>query len=483
MINRYPIRSKYQKRRRRRQPRLRFVLCLVVFLAVLTGGILFISNRVRLTRDVAPYQETFSPGVTINGVELTGYGYEEARQLLEERYASSLHEPITLTFGEKIWKLTPAEVGAQIDLESQIRLAWNYGKNGTDREKQAEIHALKENPVELSAELTYDEAALAEFVSRIKAEIDCSPVNATRRILDNEQFVFTDSSEGYRLDAEQLHEQLTEIILNGGDREVELQPEVILPSPSRAELEAATVLLAECSTSLDGSSTARNNNVNLALGYFNYLEVQPGEKISFNRIVGKRTEKNGFTAAPEFAGTTVVTGIGGGTCQASTTVYGAVIRAGLKILERHPHTMTVGYVKASQDAAVNDNDKDLRFQNNTESTLIFFAWIDVGRKMATVKIYGKPIDSSQRIEIVSQITQTDIRGGDISYKEDLNGDRVWYKDDPPVLAEQGKPGMRSEAYRVYYSLTTGEEISREKLSSDYYAPQNDIYLVGVHERE
>ena len=276
--------------------------------------------------------------------------------------------------------------------------------------------------------------------------------------------------------------QLEEVILNGGADSIELQPEVILPSPSRAELEAATVLLAECTTSLKGSSTSRSNNVNLALGYFNFLTVQPGDTVSFNKVVGKRTKENGFYEAPEYAGTTVTTGIGGGVCQASTTVYGAVIRAGLEIKERHPHTMTVGYVESSQDAAVNNDDKNLRFKNNTGSELFFFAWTNAKDETATVKIYGKPVDSNTRIDIISEVTQIDIRGTEITYEDDVDGIRVWYVDDPPVLYSVGKPGRKSTAYRVYYDLTTGAEIRREKLSSDYYAPQNDVYLRGVHPR-
>jgi len=50
------------------------------------------------------------------------------------------------------------------------------------------------------------------------------------------------------------------------------------------------------------------------------------------------------------------------------------------------------------------------------------------------------------------------------------------------LLQKGKSGMRSTAYRVYYDLTTGEEVRRERLSSDYYAPQNDVYLKGIHQR-
>lgn len=479
--------------RKRRQRIIKRLVIPAVLATVLISVIVVVTRMVstkiaenkeaqRIQQMIQAYQNTFLPNVTINGTELTGYTLEEAHQALEQKYAARIHQEVTLTFGEKSWKFVPEQMGARIDLASQVEKAWAYGKTGGEMERYEEIMTLLEEPVDLSAELTYDRAALEQFVLNIKQEIDCQPVNATRRIVDNEKFEFTDSSVGYSLDAKALMDQLAGVILTGGADRIELTPEVLEPNPSRQELEESTILLGECTTSLAGSSHSRTNNVNLALGYFNYLEIQPGEKVSFNKVVGKRTEKNGFSKAPEYAGTTVITGIGGGVCQASTTVYGAVLRAGLDILERHPHNMTVAYVKPSQDAAVSDDDKDMRFQNNTDSTLVFFAWVDSVKEEATVKIYGKPIDTNIRIEILSEVIQTDIRGGKITYEQDTDGDRVWYVDDPPVLLSQGKPGMHSKAYRVYYDLTTGEQLDKKKLSEDVYEPQNDIYLVGVHTR-
>ncbi len=491
MSYRYAGKSKYRpqtvrKRQRRRIKRLTIfglvLTLLIVLICVITSSVRERREQQQIQAEISRYADTFQPGVTINGTELTGLSYDEARQLLNEKYAASIEAAVELTFGERKWTFIPSQVGAQIDLDQQIERAWAYGKEGTDAERLEQIQSLQTTPVDLSAQLTFDRAALEAFVGSIKQEIDCEPINATRTVVDREKFSFTDSSVGYRLDADSLVKQLEQIILSGGADSIELQPEILQPSPSRAELEAATVLLAECTTSLAGSSTSRDNNVNLALGYFNFLEVQPGETVSFNKVVGKRTKANGFYEAPEYAGTTVVTGIGGGVCQASTTVYGAVIRAGLEIRERHPHTMQVGYVEASQDAAVNNDDKNLRFKNNTGSTLFFFAWTSAKNETATVKIYGKPVDTNVRIDIISEVTQIDIAGTEITYQDDVNGERVWYVDDPPVLLRKGKSGLRSTAYRVYYDVTSGAEIRRERLSSDYYAPQNDVYLRGVHPR-
>ena len=473
---------------RQRKKRVRLIAILSAAAVLIAAGLIIglkirqHMNDVRLENEVTAHQDTFEEGVTINGVALTGYSKEEAQALLDSHYEESLSSEIELVFEDKRWTFTPRDMGATIDTAEQVETAWQYGKNGTLLERQAEIHALAEQPVDLTVTLTYDRSALEQLAQQIKAEIDKEPVSATMAIVEIGKFAYTDSSTGWNLDADALVDQLEKMIREGQSGRVSVEPAVVEPEVSREQLEHSTVLLGECYTSLENSSSSRTSNVNLALSFFNFMTIQPGAKVSFNKVVGKRTELNGFKQAPEYAGTTIQTGIGGGTCQASTTVYGAVIRAGLEILERHRHTMTVGYVPGSQDAAVNDSDKDMRFRNTTENTLYVFAYVDSNKELAVCKIFGQPIDPTVYIDVESVITQSDIGGGGISYMDDTEGKRVWFVDDPPVLYKEGKKGMRSEAYRVYRDAATGEEIRREKLSSDYYMPEDDTYLRGVHER-
>ena len=475
----------YARKRKKRMRAVMFIsaVALLIVLGIVAG--VTISRRmsaIRLENEVNAHADTFQEGVMIEGVALTGYSKEEAQALLDSRYEASLGAEFELVFEDRSWRFTPLDMGAAIDTAAQVEAAWQYGRVGTMLERQAEIRALQAEPVNLDVTLTYDRSALEALAATIKSEIDKQPVSATMSIVEIGKFAYTDSSTGWNLDDKALVDRLERMIREGQSGKVELEPEVVEPEVSREQLEHSTLLLGECYTSLAASSASRTSNVNLALSYFNFMQIAPGKKVSFNRVVGKRTEQNGFNKAPEYAGTTIQTGIGGGVCQASTTVYGAVIRAGLEILERHKHTMTVGYVPGSQDAAVNDIDKDMRFRNTTENTLYVFAYVDSNKELAVCKIFGQPIDPSVYIDIESNIIQSDIGGGGISYMDDTEGTRVWYVDDPPVLYSEGKKGMRSEAFRVYRDVVTGEEIRREKLSADYYMPEDDTYLRGVHVR-
>ena len=78
------------------------------------------------------------------------------------------------------------------------------------------------------------------------------------------------------------------------------------------------------------------------------------------------TEENGYYAAPSYSNGEVVDSIGGGVCQVSTTLYNAVLKAELEVVERSPHSMVVSYVKPSMDAAIAGDYKDFKFRNDTE---------------------------------------------------------------------------------------------------------------------
>lgn len=482
------MRSQYaggraHKRRYRRRIRIMsplfFLLC-----ALAIGGVVFGISALRRQaeeKQAGRYEETFLPGVTVGGLEVTGLTRDEAVSYVQSEYSGRLSRQLTLRYEELSWTFSAASVEAELDVEEQTDAAFAYGKGLSAKETQALLSQLQKQPLDWPLSLHYNEEALDAFVQEIKRQIDRDPVDATITLDGSEKPQITDSEAGLCLDAEALREQLTDFLLGGEGDELTLTPEAVEPSVDTMEASSEFVLLAECTTSLEGSSSARNSNVSLALSRFNGLVVKPGEQISFNDLVGDRTTENGFKEAIEYAGTTTVKGIGGGVCQASTTVYGAILRVPLQVDERSNHKMTVGYVPASQDAAVSYPDKDLVFTNTIGETLYFFASVDTKKKTATVKIYGAALDIDYYVNIRTEVLERDIKSSSVVYKDDTEGKKAWYTDQK-VLYKVGKTGLRSRAYRQYLSISTGQLIHEELLSEDYYQPESDIYWRGIHER-
>jgi vancomycin resistance protein YoaR len=141
----------------------------------------------------------------------------------------------------------------------------------------------------------------------------------------------------------------------------------------------------------EGNGADRVKNIDLSLGAFHSVIVPAGESFSMNRTTGWITEDKGYTKTKVIYGGAVGTGVGGGVCQTSTTLYRAVINAGLPVTERRPHTLDVSYYHKygyGLDAAVYTvARKDFQFVNDTGSPILINTYIAPSDE-AIVEIYG-----------------------------------------------------------------------------------------------
>lgn len=146
----------------------------------------------------------------------------------------------------------------------------------------------------------------------------------------------------------------------------------------------------------------RGKNVARAAELINGKILAPGEEFSFNDTVGDRTAKNGFFPAPEYSAGQSVVGIGGGTCQVSTTLYSAVLYADLGITARTEHMMKVGYAPAGQDATVAYGSIDFKFKNTTDYPIKIAA--STGGGKITVSILGAAWDPPREVKLKHSVS-------------------------------------------------------------------------------
>lgn len=104
-------------------------------------------------------------------------------------------------------------------------------------------------------------------------------------------------------------------------------------------------------------------NVQLASERLNGMVIQPGDTFSFSNSILSRTLENGYVVAPSFASGRVVTSVGGGICQVSSTLYVAMVLSSLPATERYSHSLAVDYVPTGLDSAIVEGVKDLKFKN------------------------------------------------------------------------------------------------------------------------
>ena len=193
--------------------------------------------------------------------------------------------------------------------------------------------------------------------------------------------------------------------------------------------------LGSYSTYYGSSASNRAANVARAAGLINGTVIAPGAVFSFNDTVGPRSKANGFYTAQEYVDGKTVEGIGGGTCQVSTTLYSAVLYADMTITARENHMMTIGYAPLGQDATVAYGSVDFKFKNSSDYPVKISA-VTNGSAI-TVSIIGTAWEPAREVKLSHS------------------------------TAMSGKNTVVTSVRRVY---SNGELISTDKLGTSVYRP-------------
>jgi vancomycin resistance protein YoaR len=173
--------------------------------------------------------------------------------------------------------------------------------------------------------------------------------------------------------------------------------EIVAKTPTRTTAEAKAMGITGLVggyTTIYGGIANRIHNVQLVSRLIDDTLIPPGSQFSFNRTTGERTPEKGFLEAPVIINGELQTGLGGGVCQVSTTVFNAAYEAGLPIDTRTNHALYISHYPQGRDATVNYPDIDLKFRNDTKKWLLLRTF--VGSSSLTVNLYGTP--TGRRVE-------------------------------------------------------------------------------------
>lgn len=152
------------------------------------------------------------------------------------------------------------------------------------------------------------------------------------------------------------------------------------------------VVVASYTTYFHTADTGRNKNIELSAKAIHNVIVGSGDYFSFNTVVGPRDEANGYQPAPEIINKKIVMGIGGGICQTSSTLFNTVDQIPIKIVERHHHSLDIGYVPKGRDATVAYGSLDFRFQNTNDVPFLIKAIYEDGSLTIEVRTAEKYVD-------------------------------------------------------------------------------------------
>ena len=448
----------------------------------------------RINDRVEPYNNLFVNGVYVDGIHLGGMTPEQALNSVQSQIQQRNDAwNVTLTYqGETQAVINSGMLGMSVDIGEVMNNAWLQGHEGDYEQRYAAMEELETNPYKAyTATPSGDTSVIDTLMTQIKSRIDLAPVNAELTAFDTTQaypFVFTEERVGRSLNTEPVVEKLYQMVSTMQSGTIELEPEILQPAVTKIDLQKHYMMRSSVYTPISTSSPEdRNNNIRRAFELVNGYVLNPGKSFSFNDVVGERTEGNGFYPAIEYAYGEHVLGIGGGVCQASTTLYQAAVCAGLQIVKRQPHSDAVNYTEYGKDATVFWMYKKkiaLVFKNTSDGPIYIVAAVQADpsnkrRLIAKVTMYGEDM-GDVRYEIESEIVEEIPIPLTPEYIKDKDGTYVTYTDQEKSVSK-GKPGYVVKSYRVEYR--GNEFIEKKDLFTDRYEPQAERIYVGVKRRE
>lgn len=243
-------------------------------------------------------------------------------------------------------------------------------------------------------DISFDDGDIEEMVNEAKKKWDIPPQNGSISGFnkDTKSFTYTHESDGFLIDENRLKDDLKSFT----DRK-DFQADILVvrneAKPSVTEVSAKEKYkVIGTFTTKTTDNKDRNTNISLASEALDGLIIKPGEEFSFNNTTGNRTEERGYRPAGAYVNGVLSEEPGGGVCQVSSTLYNAVIFAGLTTTERHAHSYEPTYVTPGEDAMVSYDGyagPDMKFINTCDTAIAIRAVL-TGQTL-TCSIIGIPI--------------------------------------------------------------------------------------------
>lgn len=357
--------KKAKAQKKSKKPVIITVVVILVLLLVGVGGFTLYKYQTSGSSTIV------ADNVSVNGVDISGKTMDEAKKALagiEQSLADGIK--IHVKADDKDFNLTKDDFSYTFNTEDILAQIKQHSeeKSLTKEKKNYEI-ALK-----------VDTSKTQEAVDNIAKEVHAAPKNAIVTEFDSSadnMFTFRKEVVGKDVDSADLTNKINSL-LGGGKISGEIVATVnsVEPKVTAKYLQSHIVKLSEFSTYSTNNDNG-NENMRVSLKACNNSIINPGETWSFNECTGdSNLESNGYKPAGVIVQGRSETGIGGGICQSSTTIYNAALLCGMNVVERACHYYKSTYVDAGRDATIDYGNIDLKLENPFKYQLFMKCWMD-----------------------------------------------------------------------------------------------------------
>lgn len=270
---------------------------------------------------------------------------------------------VYVRYADRIEEMTYGDLGVDIDIEATLAKAAEIGHRGSVGERVYENLAADRGEVDVPIVYRVSRPKMERVVERATELAKKSPKDAkidlaNKRRIPDELGLELDVEGAFRAIAEADYDKDGFVV-------VDLPTRVLKASVTEETLASVDVtkVMSRFETVFSPFITGRAANVRRAAGLLDGVIIPAGYTMSFNEVVGARTLERGFHYAPEIQGDEMTTGVGGGTCQVSSTLFAAALMGAMEIVERQGHSQVSAYAKMGMDATVSFPLVDLKIKN------------------------------------------------------------------------------------------------------------------------
>ena len=419
------------------------------------------------------------PNVYVDSISFGGKTVKDVENYWETRNMLFTGKQFEFVFENRVATLSGTELGLGYDAALSGAQAYLVGRSNYTLSNLYNKYIQKQ--VNLTAYFRWKDDVLSQAITDLSQQLDIPVQDALFDFRNGKVTAFKPSVEGRKVNVDRTKERFAKTLKNLSTENsdtivVPLLVDPIVPTIATHQTNIFGIKerISQGNSEFAGSIPGRIHNVALAATRLHGILIKPGEEFSFNKAVGDISAATGFQTAYIIKDGRTVLGDGGGVCQVSSTLFRALLNAGLPIIERRAHAYRVHYYeeggfKPGLDATVFAPSVDLKFKNDTPGYILIQTKPDVKRLTLVIDLYGT--SDGRKAEILNH--------------------QVWgisppppplYQDDPTlplgVTKQVDFPAWGAKTSFEYKVTRAGEILEDTKFYSNF-RPWQAVYLRGI----
>lgn len=429
---------------------------------------LSIGSFIGLSQVLNSYSGKIFKHTYISGIEVSSTTSQEASSHITQQYIEPLlKEKLTFKYNGEVISVPFEQFITGHNLDEVINKAITYTNNMTFADKLTLLKG--KQPLSYDLHFTINDLEVTKYVDSFISSHRIDGQNAGISITEDGKIRISPSKEEIIWDKQGIITQIHNILNNQLPETINLDTYKIVNEPDVTTEELSQINSLVSSYSTVFSPSADNaTNISLAAKNISNTLLMPGDTFSFNDIIGNTTLEKGYVHAPVIVNSKIVQGVGGGVCQVSSTLYNAILLAGLTASERQPHSKPSTYVPLGMDATIDWGNIDFTFENTLPYPIYIVTSTDNGT--LCVDLYSNEQLKSTTYELSNEVYET--IPSPVQYINDSSLEKG-----KVVLSSSGSEGYKLKVFRKSYK--DDELVESTVISSDAYQAVPTIYKKGT----